>query len=192
MKAASAHNAIQGFESTGIWPTNRNVFNDVDFLPSSLTDRAPVVENTHDEASESQSANIGRLSNDSDGTVSPSVLKNVDQNPIQVAAIAIQCTVRNTINAMPIEAPSLNADAEKENNFILPQVSSPDITVENNIDQKTLDMSLTSNSLAVSYSTKNCNDLAPIEVAPNFEKEITTDEVRARPGLTIRLKRLQP
>ncbi|XP_011858253.1 PREDICTED: uncharacterized protein LOC105555822 [Vollenhovia emeryi] len=179
LKTASAHNAIKEFESTGIWPTNRHVFNDSDFLPSSLTDRALVVKNTHDDASQFQSANIGRLSNESDRIVSPPVLENVDHNPIQVPAIATQCTTRKTIIAMPMETPTLNLDEEKENNFIPTQVSSSDISVEKNIDPKPIEMSLATNSLAVSCSTKNCNDLALTEVAPNFKKEIPTDKVRA-------------
>ncbi|KAJ8728767.1 hypothetical protein PYW07_006463 [Mythimna separata] len=39
MKAATPQNAVKGFSSTGIWPTNRNVFDDCDYMPSNLTDR---------------------------------------------------------------------------------------------------------------------------------------------------------
>lgn len=39
LKAASTQNAVKGFSSTGIWPTNRNVFDDSDYMPSNLTDR---------------------------------------------------------------------------------------------------------------------------------------------------------
>ncbi|XP_053600802.1 uncharacterized protein LOC128682843 [Plodia interpunctella] len=39
LKAASAQNAVNGFKATGIWPVNRHIFSDDDYLPSSLTDR---------------------------------------------------------------------------------------------------------------------------------------------------------
>ncbi|XP_047033976.1 uncharacterized protein LOC124640306 [Helicoverpa zea] len=90
IKAASAHNAIKGFASTGIWPTNRHIFDDSDYMASSMTDRpAPltdndpelvtnqpdisVVDNEHIEMSLPCNANI-RSSLDSNRTVSPSVL----------------------------------------------------------------------------------------------------------------------
>lgn len=34
MRAATVGNAVSGFKTTGIWPVNRNVFEDHDFLPS--------------------------------------------------------------------------------------------------------------------------------------------------------------
>lgn len=33
-RAATVGNAVSGFKATGIWPVNRNVFEDHDFLPS--------------------------------------------------------------------------------------------------------------------------------------------------------------
>ncbi|CAH2085212.1 unnamed protein product [Euphydryas editha] len=45
IKAASAQNAVKEFSTTRIWPTNRNVFNDSDYMPSTVTDRP---ETTHD------------------------------------------------------------------------------------------------------------------------------------------------
>lgn len=47
LKAVSPQNAVRGFESTGIWPTNRHIFSDVDYLPSSMTDR-PQASNSPD------------------------------------------------------------------------------------------------------------------------------------------------
>lgn len=38
-KAFSISNIVNGFSSTGIWPLNRNIFTDDDFLSSSVTDR---------------------------------------------------------------------------------------------------------------------------------------------------------
>ena len=37
--AITSRNIISGFKSTGIFPYNRNLFSDVDFAPSNLTDR---------------------------------------------------------------------------------------------------------------------------------------------------------
>ncbi|XP_064598457.1 uncharacterized protein LOC135464820 [Liolophura sinensis] len=39
LKAATPSNIISGFKVTGIWPFNRNVFGDEEFLPSSVIDR---------------------------------------------------------------------------------------------------------------------------------------------------------
>ena len=36
LKAASPHNIISGFSCTGIWPLDKNVFSDDDFLPSTI------------------------------------------------------------------------------------------------------------------------------------------------------------
>lgn len=47
LKAASPQNAVRGFECTGIWPTNRHIFNDADYLPSAMTDR-PQTSNSPD------------------------------------------------------------------------------------------------------------------------------------------------
>lgn len=38
LRAANLRTAVNGFEKTGIWPVDRNVFTDVDFLPSMTTD----------------------------------------------------------------------------------------------------------------------------------------------------------
>lgn len=38
LNAATMRTAVKGFEATGIWPVNMDVFTDVDFLPSAPTD----------------------------------------------------------------------------------------------------------------------------------------------------------
>ena len=38
-KAATPENIKAGFKATGIWPYNRDIFSEADFLPSSITDR---------------------------------------------------------------------------------------------------------------------------------------------------------
>lgn len=53
LNAATAQNTVQGFKSAGIWLTDRNVFTDADFLPSSLTDR-PQVDNINEDTSQTQ------------------------------------------------------------------------------------------------------------------------------------------
>lgn len=79
LKAATAQNAVQGFKSTGIWPTDRNVFTDADFLPSSLTDR-PQVDNVNEDTSQSQPGTSCLSSNDSDNTASSSDIENINNN----------------------------------------------------------------------------------------------------------------
>lgn len=99
-KAASTHNAIKGFASTGVWPTNRNIFDDSDYMPSMMTDRpepttenenvsvtsdadAPVVNtNAPDNNADAHVADvpdIRRSSVDSDRTLSPSVLSLIEE-----------------------------------------------------------------------------------------------------------------
>ena len=39
LNAATPKNILAGFKSTGIWPYNRQVFSDKDYLPSAVTDR---------------------------------------------------------------------------------------------------------------------------------------------------------
>nr|XP_015915036.2 uncharacterized protein LOC107445205 [Parasteatoda tepidariorum] len=90
LKAASAQNAVQGFKSSGIWPTERHIFSDADFLPASLTDRAEVIENTNDSPSHIQSINAGRLSNNSDSSTSTSVFENVDHIYSQASRISLR------------------------------------------------------------------------------------------------------
>lgn len=43
VKAASVSVAISGFRKTGIWPYNREIFSDVDFAPSEVTDQPETV-----------------------------------------------------------------------------------------------------------------------------------------------------
>lgn len=90
MRAASAQNAINGFASTGIWLTNRHIFDESDFLSSTLTDRPEPptsghVENVVAQNDASQSVTIPRTendndnlrrSNDTDRIVPPSMLEN--------------------------------------------------------------------------------------------------------------------
>lgn len=45
-QAFTPKNIVNGFISTGIWPLNRNIYNDDDFLSSSVTDRPQAVPST--------------------------------------------------------------------------------------------------------------------------------------------------
>lgn len=36
MQAATTHNAVSGFEKTGLWPPNRFIIDDADFLPATI------------------------------------------------------------------------------------------------------------------------------------------------------------
>lgn len=49
--ASSPRNITSAFQSTGIWPYNKNIFTDIDFMPSEVTDRP------HTVTSESSKAN---------------------------------------------------------------------------------------------------------------------------------------
>lgn len=39
VKAASVETAINSFAKTGIWPLNANIFTDIDFVPSEVTEQ---------------------------------------------------------------------------------------------------------------------------------------------------------
>lgn len=39
VKASDPHNIIAGFKATGIWPFDRHIFTNDEFLPASVTDR---------------------------------------------------------------------------------------------------------------------------------------------------------
>lgn len=45
--AITRQNIMSGFAVTGIWPFNRNIFTDVDFAPSYVTDRPEIQQENH-------------------------------------------------------------------------------------------------------------------------------------------------
>lgn len=84
--ASTAYSAIKGFESTGIWPTNRHVFIDADFFPPIPTERTLVIKNRYDDVSH-QSANID-------------IQKNIDLKPVEISlasnSVAVSCNTKNS------------------------------------------------------------------------------------------------
>ncbi|XP_041983266.1 uncharacterized protein LOC121736248 [Aricia agestis] len=46
LRAATTQNAVSGFEKTGLWPPNRFVFDDVDFLPATTMENPPQHQHT--------------------------------------------------------------------------------------------------------------------------------------------------
>ncbi|CAH2100534.1 unnamed protein product [Euphydryas editha] len=60
MKAASSQNAVKGFSTTGIWPTNSNVFNDSDYMPSTVTDGLVCLFSNFDTYGDQQSFDVNR------------------------------------------------------------------------------------------------------------------------------------
>lgn len=49
LRGASSMNIIAGFRSSGIWPLNRDIFSENDFMPAFVTDR-PYEDEVHQEA----------------------------------------------------------------------------------------------------------------------------------------------
>lgn len=58
-RACTAENIMSGFKASGIWPLDKGVFSEVDFLPASVTDMPEVHTSADATASTSSSENIG-------------------------------------------------------------------------------------------------------------------------------------
>jgi len=56
--------AMKGFEATGIWPPNNNVFSDEDFLPSIVTDIVPTTLSNEKDAGVNENENYQHLNSD--------------------------------------------------------------------------------------------------------------------------------
>lgn len=92
MRAASAQNAINGFKSTGLWPMNRHIFDESDFLPATLTDRSEPPEPDFElqSAPTVSETSRARLSVDSDRTVSPSIIQNTHFDATELSACPLR------------------------------------------------------------------------------------------------------
>lgn len=73
MKAATAQNAIKGFKTTGLFPTDRYIFDESDFEPARVTEKPLSPENVQIEKSQSEVT-------DPDRTPSPSIIDHIIQS----------------------------------------------------------------------------------------------------------------
>lgn len=73
MKAASTQNAVNGFKSSGLLPTNRHIFDEADFLPATITEN-PI---TAAESNDQQPGSPSPSDVDLDRTPSPSVIEQM-------------------------------------------------------------------------------------------------------------------
>lgn len=73
MKAATAQNANKGFKTTGLFPTDRCIFDESDFEPASVTEKPFSPENVQIEKSQSGVT-------DPDRTPSPSIIDQIIQS----------------------------------------------------------------------------------------------------------------
>ncbi|CAI6356829.1 unnamed protein product [Macrosiphum euphorbiae] len=62
--AATMKTSIKGFEATGIWPPNNNVFSDEDFLPSIVTDIVPTTSSNEKDAGVNVNVNDQNLNSE--------------------------------------------------------------------------------------------------------------------------------
>ena len=62
--AATMKTSIKGFEATGIWPPNNNVFSDEDFLPSIVTDIVPTTSSNEKDAGVNENVNDQNLNSE--------------------------------------------------------------------------------------------------------------------------------
>jgi len=83
--AATSKNIISGFTSTGIWPFNKDVFTEEDYLPSEVTNRLLVTENvTSDSVSNETIDNQKNMNEYTKEIPSTPGLKNQDHENNQV------------------------------------------------------------------------------------------------------------
>lgn len=73
MKAATTQNAVNGFKSSGLLPTNRYIFDEADFLPATITEN-PI---TATESNDQQPGSPSQSGVDLDRTPSPSVIEQM-------------------------------------------------------------------------------------------------------------------
>lgn len=183
MRAASAQNAISGFKSTGIWPTNRHIFDESDFLPSMMTDRPDpstpaATENlaTCDEPTATQSmprsgeiASDNRLSVDSDRTVSPSMLETETFNLTDLSVttidmnkspVSVNIQTINVDDPIPKEVSSYNENVEQDINLIDNQVQFDENIIEDRCFTPVKSITLRP------VSSPSASSVKPIDIRP--------------------------
>ena len=90
IKACTPANVLAGFRSTGIWPIKRDIFTDLDFMGSTVTEREPPTLTTEPassmssasgQASPSRSASTDQASETDDQVPTDQASKTDDQVP---------------------------------------------------------------------------------------------------------------
>lgn len=74
LRAATTHNAVSGFKTTGLWPPNRLIFDDADFLPATALENLPRAESTTQSVNQQQQKSAVTYES---RTPSPSILEQL-------------------------------------------------------------------------------------------------------------------
>ncbi|XP_008189544.1 uncharacterized protein LOC100569212, partial [Acyrthosiphon pisum] len=97
---ANMKTAMKGFEATGIWPPNNNVFSDEDFLPSIVTDIVPSTLSTEQDARVNENVNDQHLN--SETTEQATVVLNEPQCSLALHNQQITFPIESPENILPI------------------------------------------------------------------------------------------
>ncbi|XP_025414245.1 uncharacterized protein LOC112686259 [Sipha flava] len=92
--AANMKTAMKGFEATGIWLPNNNVFSDEDFLPSVVTDIVPSISSTEKDAVVTEKLNNQHLN-----------LETTEQTTVVFNEPKCSSVLNDQPNTFPIESP---------------------------------------------------------------------------------------
>lgn len=90
LRAATTQNAVSGFETTGLWPPNRFIFDDADFLPATTMENPPRIENPTQSGNQQHQQTLS-VDGDNSRTPSPSIIEQliIDRNYSKVLSSSV-------------------------------------------------------------------------------------------------------
>ncbi|XP_028159510.1 uncharacterized protein LOC114352198, partial [Ostrinia furnacalis] len=123
-KAMTPVNIKSGFRKSGIFPFDRNIFNDDDFMPSEVTNRTDPNEKTMPDAESSRTNNARDQEFDLSRTPSPSLIEETDCNKLQL--------LRNNDRQTPQKSFAQVQEDDMTENIDLVQIDASKLEKQNN------------------------------------------------------------